>query len=57
MQAHHRTTKVGVFTRKGEQTLVALAIDGWQQKSLYATLAGTFYGLGTVGVKLLGIKV
>jgi hypothetical protein len=55
MQAHHRSAKVGVFTCKGEQTLVALAIDGRQQESLYATLAGTLYGLGTVGVKLLGI--
>jgi hypothetical protein len=57
MQAHHRSAKVGVFTRKGEQTFVALAIDGWQQESLYATLAGTLYGLGAIRVKLLGIKM
>jgi hypothetical protein len=57
MQAHHRTAKVGVFTRKGEQTLVALAIYGGQQKSLYATLTGTLYGLGAIRVKLLGVKV
>jgi hypothetical protein len=55
MQAHHRSAKVGVFTRNGEQPLVALAIYGGQQESLYATLAGTVYGLGTVGVILLGI--
>jgi hypothetical protein len=57
MQAHHWAAEVRVFTRKGEQTLVALAIDGRQQESFYATLAGTLYGLGTVRVKLLGVKV
>jgi hypothetical protein len=57
VQAHHWAAEVGVFTRKGEQPLVALAIDGWQQESLNAALTGSLYGLGAIRVKLLGIKM
>jgi hypothetical protein len=57
MQAHHWAAEVRIFTHQSEQSFVALAIDGWQQKSLYATLTGTLYGLGAIRVKLLGIKM
>jgi hypothetical protein len=55
MQAHHRTTIVGISSRKVKESLMALRINGWQEQSLDTLLASTLNGLHAVIVELLGI--